>query len=80
MTQFDCEETKKNVHEFLHNELKPEDQADITAHLANCDSCERDYDLEVFLNQAIQRSCDEAPPAELAQRVLQRIRQSQMHG
>jgi anti-sigma factor (TIGR02949 family) len=79
MAEFDCAETKAKVHEYLHNELRPEDQKDITAHLALCDSCEMEYDLEVYLNQVIQRSCDEAPPKELAERVLQYIRNIQAH-
>ena len=79
MAEFDCEETKALVHEYLHNELRPEDQKDITTHLALCDSCEQEYDLEVYLNKAISRSCDEAPPIELANRVLDYIRKIQAH-
>jgi anti-sigma factor (TIGR02949 family) len=79
MAEFDCEETKARVHEYLHNEMRPEDQQDITAHLALCDSCEEEYDLEVHINQVIQRSCDEVPPKELAERVLRRIREIQNH-
>jgi len=79
MKEFDCEETKALVHEYLHNELLPEDQQDITAHLALCDSCEQEYDVEVHLNEVIQRSCHEAPPKELAERVLARIREIQDH-
>ncbi len=75
----DCEETKSSVHEYLHGELHEPDMDGITAHLANCESCERDYDLESLLNQVIHRSCDEAPPAELAQRVISRIRDIQGH-
>ena len=74
MAEFDCEETKRHVHEYLHNELSDDEIKDITAHLANCDSCEGDYDMEHLFNSVIQRSCDEAPPQELAQRVLDRIR------
>lgn len=79
MAEFDCEETKAMVHEYLHNELREEDQKDITAHLAVCDSCEEEYDLEVYLNQVIQRSCAEAPPKQLAERVLAHIRSIQAH-
>lgn len=74
MSEMNCEETKRHVHEYLHSELDSEEVELITAHLANCDSCEGDYDLEHLFNSVIQRSCDEAPPAELAQRVLARIR------
>jgi anti-sigma factor (TIGR02949 family) len=77
--QVDCEDVKRNVHEFLHSELH-EDQLDvITAHIANCDSCEEHYDIEIVFNQVIQRSCDEAPAEELAERVMKRLREIQDH-
>lgn len=79
MAEFDCEETKALVHEYLHNELRPEDQKDITAHLALCDSCEQEYDLEVYINNALTRSCDEEPPTQLAKKVLDYIRRTQDH-
>lgn len=79
MKQVDCEEVKRSVHEFLHAEIASEQQEDITAHLANCDSCEEHYDIEIVFNQVIQRSCDEAPAEELAQRVMQRLREVQDH-
>lgn len=79
MKQVDCEEVKRNVHEFLHSELQESDLMDITAHIANCDSCEQHYDIEVVFNQVIQRSCDEAPTEELAERVKARLREIQGH-
>jgi anti-sigma factor (TIGR02949 family) len=79
MKQVDCEEVKRNVHEFLHTELQEPDLMDITAHIANCDSCEQHYDIEVVFNQVIQRACDEAPTEELAERVKQRLREIQGH-
>jgi anti-sigma factor (TIGR02949 family) len=75
----DCEEVKRNVHEFLHAQMQSDQQEDVTAHLANCESCEEHYDIEVVFNQVIQRSCDEAPAEELAQRVMQRLREVQDH-
>lgn len=75
MSEMNCEETKRHVHEYLHSELSTDEVDLITNHLANCDSCESDYDLEHLFNSVIVRSCDEAPPAELAQRVLGRIRE-----
>ena len=77
MTEIDCQETKRHVHEYLSNQLSDEELTEITAHLANCDSCEADYDFEVIFNQVIVRSCTEAPPEELAKRVLAKIREIQ---
>ncbi len=79
MKKVNCEEVKLGVHEFLHSELHEQELEAITGHLANCDSCEGHYDIEVILNQVIQRSCDEAPAAELADRVMDRIRSIQHH-
>lgn len=79
MRPVNCEETKQSVHEYLHGELHEVAMDGITAHIANCESCERDYDIESIFNQVIQRSCDEAPPIELAERVLNRIREIQQH-
>ena len=79
MKQVDCEEVKRSVHEYLHSEMQSTELDVITAHLANCDSCEEHYDIEIVFNQVIQRSCDEAPTEELAQRVLQKLQQIQDH-
>ena len=79
MKQVDCEDVKRNVHEFLHSELHEDQLEVITSHIANCDSCEEHYDIEIVFNQVIQRSCDEAPAEELAERVMKRLREIQDH-
>jgi anti-sigma factor (TIGR02949 family) len=77
--QVDCEDVKRNVHEYLHSAMVESELEVITAHIANCDSCEQHYDIEVVFNQVIQRSCDEAPTEELAERVMRRLREAQDH-
>ena len=74
MPEFDCQETKRHVHEFLHNELSESEISEVTAHLANCDSCEGDYDVENALNNVISRACADMPPQELADSIMSRIR------
>ena len=59
MKKVDCEEVKQGVHEYLHSELQEEELTVITAHLANCDSCEQHYDIEVIFNQVIHRKSAE---------------------
>jgi len=80
MTEFDCQETKRHVHEFLQAELTEAEMDEITAHLANCDSCEADYDFETLFNDVIKRSCDEVPAQELSERILGKIRQTLAEG
>lgn len=77
MPEFDCQETKRHVHEYLHSELSTQEIEDITAHLANCDSCESDYDLENTINGVIEQHCSEVPPQELADSIMNRIRSIQ---
>ena len=74
MTDFDCQETKVHVHQYLQQELTDQEMDAIAAHLANCDSCEADYDFESLFNNVIKRSCQEVPPQELAERILGKIR------
>lgn len=75
MTKFDCQETKKHVHEYLHNELSENELDEITAHLANCDSCEADYDLESTINKKIEENCATVPPQELLDGIKSRLQQ-----
>ena len=69
-----CEETKRHVHEYLQNELSEDELNAITAHIANCDHCEWEYDFEAALNRTIKMSCTETPAEEIAQKILERIR------
>lgn len=79
MKSVDCEEVKRSVHEYLHSAMNEQELGVVTAHLANCESCEQHYDIEVVFNQVIQRSCDEAPAPELAERVMKKLREIQDH-
>ena len=71
----DCQQSKKRVQEYLKNELTESEMDAITAHVASCEQCESEYDFEVLFNSVIQRSCSEAPPEELGERVLAKIRE-----
>jgi anti-sigma factor (TIGR02949 family) len=74
MAEINCEETKRQVHEFVQQELTPGEIEAIVGHIAHCDSCEADYDFEFAFSKIIKQSCDEAPPKELADRIVTRIR------
>lgn len=72
--EMNCEETKKHVHEYLQKELTEDELDAITAHIANCDQCEWEYDFESAVNNVIQLRCSETPADEIAEKILQRIR------
>lgn len=74
MNDFDCAETQRQVHEYLQAELTGPMADAVTAHLANCDSCDSEFHIENKLNEMIKQACGEEPRAELLQVVQERLR------
>lgn len=74
MTDCGCDKAKAELEEYLHNELKSEDAADICDHLANCSDCADEVHLGEVLTQAVQRACKESAPEDLRAQVLLRLR------
>lgn len=72
--EMNCEETKRHVHEYLQSELTEAELDAITAHIANCDHCEWEYDFASVLNEKIKVSCTETPADEVAERILEKLR------
>jgi len=79
MTDCGCDKAKKDLEEYLHNELQAEDAADIREHLENCPDCSEEHQVGVVLIEAVQRACRETAPEELRVQVLSRIRELQSH-
>jgi mycothiol system anti-sigma-R factor len=74
-----CADYLERIVYFLDNEL---DDADINAvrlHLDACGPCLARYDLQRTVKELIARSCTEAAPDTLRQRVLLSIREVQIH-
>lgn len=74
-----CEKAKKDLEEYLHNELCSEEAADIREHMENCASCSDEHQVGVVLTEAVKRACEETAPEELKGQVLERLRQLQQH-
>lgn len=75
MTDCGCEKAKRELEEYLHNELCSADAADIRAHIAGCPDCADEHQVGVVLTEVVQRACKEdAAPAELRELVLSRLR------
>lgn len=77
MTDCDCEKARKELEEFLHNELCSDDAADIRQHLHECPDCSEEYRAGALLTEVIQRGCRESAPEELKDQVLLRLREMQ---
>ncbi|WP_150308365.1 anti-sigma factor family protein [Planctomonas psychrotolerans] len=74
MTDCGCEKAKKDLEEYLHNELRKEDAADIREHMANCSDCESELHVGEVLTDVVQRACKETAPEDLRTQVLQVLR------
>ncbi|WP_394551292.1 zf-HC2 domain-containing protein [Agromyces sp. MMS24-JH15] len=79
MTDCGCEKAKAELEEYLHNELRHEDAADVREHMEHCVDCSGELKVGLVLTEAVQRACRENAPEELRSVVLTRIREIQSH-
>ena len=69
----DCAEALSKLFAFLDSELDEADGDRIREHLADCEPCLTEYDIEDPLKKLVRRSCLEAAPAWLHVRIRQQI-------
>ena len=74
----DCADFLEQIVYLIDNELDAADCAVVRAHLDSCNPCLEKYDLQRTVKSIVARSCSEAAPEELRQRVLMRIREVQV--
>lgn len=74
----DCADFFERIVYFIDNELDEADCSEVRVHLDSCNPCLEKYDLQRTVKSVVARSCSEAAPDELRQRVLLRIRQVQV--
>ncbi|GAA1931062.1 hypothetical protein GCM10009737_36310 [Nocardioides lentus] len=74
----ECVEYLERIVYFLDNELEEADRDQVKLHLDECAPCLRKYDLERTVKAVVARSCTEAAPSGLAERVLAQIRTVQV--
>ena len=77
-TTSDCVDFLEQIVYFIDNELDASDCSAVRAHLDTCNPCLARYDLQRTVKSIVARSCSEAAPAELRERVLFRIREVQV--
>jgi mycothiol system anti-sigma-R factor len=77
-TTSDCADFLEQIVYFIDNELDAADCSVVRAHLDTCNPCLERYDLQRTVKSIVARSCSEAAPAELRERVLFRIREVQI--
>ena len=77
-TASECADFLEQIVYFLDNELTSADCAVVRAHLDTCNPCLEKYDLQRTVKSIVARSCSEAAPSELRERVRLRIREVQV--
>jgi mycothiol system anti-sigma-R factor len=77
--QDSCADYLERIVYFLDNELDDADINAVRVHLDACGPCLARYDLQRTVKELIARSCTEAAPDTLRQRVLLSIREVQIH-
>lgn len=74
----DCSDFLERIVYFIDNELDEADCSVVRMHLDSCNPCLERYDLQRTVKSIVARSCSEAAPNELRDRVLLRIREVQV--
>jgi len=77
MSGCDCSKAKAELEEFLHDELRHEDAADIRVHMDGCEDCQTEHRVGVVLMETVRRACKETAPDQLRSEILARIRVEQ---
>jgi mycothiol system anti-sigma-R factor len=74
----DCGAALQNLYLFIDREIDDASCEEVQAHLDGCSDCLTEYDLEQVVRSLVSRSCQEAAPEPLRQKVLQSIRAVQV--
>lgn len=74
MTDCGCEEARKNLEEYLRNEVCKTAHQDIRDHLDGCETCQDEALIARTLTEVVARACRETAPEELRAMVIARLR------
>lgn len=74
-----CEKARKDLEEYLRNEVCNTEESDIREHLETCESCRDEALVSRTLTEVVARSCKEAAPDELKAMVMERLRAMAAH-
>jgi mycothiol system anti-sigma-R factor len=71
----DCDDCLDRLYAFLDKELGPTERTNVAQHLADCGDCDDDFVFEERFLEVI-RDCgtSDVAPAEVRQRVIERLR------
>ncbi|WP_309128077.1 zf-HC2 domain-containing protein [Microbacterium sp.] len=74
MTDCGCEKARRDLEEYLRNEVCHTEHSEIREHLEHCQSCKDEALVAKTLTEVVARACKETAPAELRDQVFARLR------
>jgi mycothiol system anti-sigma-R factor len=77
MSDCGCEKARKDLEEYLRNEVCKTEHADIREHLEHCAECRDEALVSRTLTEVVARACKETAPEQLRDQVLARLRAAQ---
>ncbi|MBB2976290.1 mycothiol system anti-sigma-R factor [Microbacterium endophyticum] len=77
MTDCGCEKARKDLEEYLRNEMCATEHADIREHLEHCPACRDEALVATTLTDVLARACKESAPETLRDQVMATLRAAQ---
>lgn len=77
MTDCGCAKARRDLEEYLRDEICATERADIAEHLARCDGCADEAHIARTLTEVVARACKETAPEELRALVIRRLQAAQ---
>ena len=77
MSDCGCEKARRDLEEYLRNEVCRTAHTEIREHLENCEACKDEALVAKTLTEVVARACKETAPEELRDQVLARLRAAQ---
>jgi len=68
-----CADALDRLWEYLDAELGAPDAETVRAHLAECEGCLEEYDVDVVVKTIVKRGCQEAAPDSLRLRIHEQL-------
>lgn len=76
MTDCGCDKARKDLEEYLRNEICKTERGDIEEHLEHCEGCADEAHVARTLTEVVARACKESAPEELRELVLAKLREA----
>lgn len=72
-SQNPCSQKLGEIYEYLDGALSCDELQKMDDHLKNCEHCAKEHDLECVIRSVVKRSCCEAAPQDLKEKIWKKI-------